>query len=102
MPGSLWIGLNDVAVEGEFVWVSGEAVDYTNWAPGEPAGNSPTEDYGGIFVNFGVPGEWHDLITGPDSNDLAFGVVEIIPGPAVWWIFVPVSVMCGHRRRRHK
>ncbi len=32
----VWIGLTDLAVEGQFVWTSGEEVPYTNWAPGEP------------------------------------------------------------------
>jgi hypothetical protein len=54
---SLWIGLNDVAMEGEFGWVGGEAVDYTNWSAGEPRGNFPSEDYAGIFVSFGARGE---------------------------------------------
>src|SRR5262249_22655581 len=32
----LWLGLNDQAVEGTFVWSSGEPVTYTNFQGGEP------------------------------------------------------------------
>ena len=38
-----WIGFNDIASEGTFVWVSGDAVSYTNWNSGEP-NNSGNED----------------------------------------------------------
>ncbi|XP_070563250.1 protein jagged-1-like [Ptychodera flava] len=31
-----WIGLNDIDVEGQFVWSDGTDVVFTNWAPGEP------------------------------------------------------------------
>merc|ERR1719399_2425893 len=34
--GEFWIGLTDVESEGTWVWVSGTAVSYTNWASGEP------------------------------------------------------------------
>ena len=34
-PGRvLWLGLNDAATAGKFVWTSGQAVTYTNWARG--------------------------------------------------------------------
>ena len=35
---STWLGLNDVAVDGNFVWSDGSAVDYLNWSglPGAP------------------------------------------------------------------
>lgn len=76
----LWIGLNDVMSEGNFVWVSGEPVTYTNWATGEP-NNSPGEE---DFAHIGSP-----RFRGPRWNDrdgLSFksssgrwGVVEVVP-----------------------
>ena len=32
-----WIGLTDEAEEGEWVWSSGKATSFTNWAPREPS-----------------------------------------------------------------
>jgi mannose receptor, C type len=31
-----WMGLNDIAVEGKFVWQDGSPVTYTHWEPMEP------------------------------------------------------------------
>ena len=40
-----WIGLNDVATEGTFVWTDGTPLDVTtNWAPGEPNDWNPAPD----------------------------------------------------------
>ena len=33
---AVWIGLTDQASEGNFLWVTGESVTYTNWDTGEP------------------------------------------------------------------
>ena len=35
----LWLGLNDIAVAGKFVWSNGDPVTYLNWASGEPNGS---------------------------------------------------------------
>jgi glucose/arabinose dehydrogenase len=76
---TLWIGLTDRAVEGNFQWVNGETTTYRNWAPGEPndykfGGAFPDgEDYAGI--NFGAQKQWNDF---PDSYaGTARGIIEI-------------------------
>ncbi|QYX30199.1 lectin-like protein [Sphaerospermopsis torques-reginae] len=53
----LWIGLTDEVTEGTFKWANGEAVTYTNWAPGEP-NDSGGQDY--AWINFQNPGKWDD------------------------------------------
>ena len=40
---NLWIGQNDQAVEGAWVWSSGASSSFTNWWPGYP--NNSSEDY---------------------------------------------------------
>ena len=33
---SSWIGLNDIATEGQFAWSDGSAISFTNWGTGQP------------------------------------------------------------------
>jgi hypothetical protein len=54
--GDAWTGLTDQALEGNFVWVTGEAFTYNNWNPSEP-NNSGNEDFGVINRD----GGWNDL-----------------------------------------
>ena len=51
-----WIGFTDESVEGQWRWVTGESVTYTNWNGGEP-NNAGNEDY----AQFVSGGRWNDL-----------------------------------------
>ncbi len=62
------IGLNDIALEGTYVWPSGQPVTYLNWAPGEP-NNIPNEDSTEIFTGNGL---WNDTTV----SKLRFGIGE--------------------------
>ncbi len=55
--GSHYIGFNDVATEGTFIWTSGEPVSYTNWNPFEP-NDSGGEDW--TAINWGGSTFWND------------------------------------------
>ncbi|WP_165224033.1 lectin-like protein [Aquisphaera insulae] len=79
----LWIGLYDAVSEGTFVWSNGDAVTYTNWAPGQPD-NSTNEDY--VYMNHDSdvlgPGRWNDF----DVTSRLRGIMEIpaatVPEPS--------------------
>ena len=88
--GGLWIGLNDEALEGTFVWTSGEPVSYTNWNHANPDNFLGQEDYVHLrdaFINAdgsSPDGTWNDISNAFGDNPL-YGVVEIdsvtIPEP---------------------
>ena len=60
-----WIGLTDLAKEGEWDWTSGEPVTYTNWTFHEPMdADSGEEDY--VFMGHSPNGEWSDV--SPESG----------------------------------
>jgi len=73
----VWIGYNDLAVEGTWVWSNGEPVIYINWDPGEP-NNQNNEDYGAINNTFNTHpiGTWNDM-----STFVQPGIIEV-PEPA--------------------
>jgi cysteine-rich repeat protein len=74
----LWIGLNDAATEGTFVWTSGEPLIYTHWGDWAPDNVTDGEDYVHMFQ--WVPdGVWDDY-AGDSSERYGIslhGVVEL-------------------------
>ena len=53
---SAWIGLSDFHSEGNFEWVNGDPLNYTNWYPGQPNNYNNNQDY----VELLNTGEWND------------------------------------------
>ena len=72
----IWIGLNDEAVEGTFVWYDQSPVTYTNWASGEPNNNGSGEDCVQIYPD----GRWNDLPCGIGN---AKSVIEVNLCPVI-------------------
>ena len=67
---NVWIGFTDEEEEGNWQWVTGEEVTYTNWADGEPNNGGGEEHYAEMWAD----GTWNDTYYG---NYLPF-VVELV------------------------
>ena len=79
---NLWIGLTDKNEEGTWEWISGESVDYLNWASDEPRANHPegSDDYAAIglidYQSWRNLGDWVDSYNNA-PNGIQYGIAEI-------------------------
>jgi hypothetical protein len=101
-----WLGANDAAVEGTFVWQggpeAGQALTYTNWNYGEP-NNLGNEDY--LHTNSCGTGCWNDW-TGYYTNGFVveyttYGVAPI-PEPETYAMMLAGLGLLGVAARRRK
>jgi hypothetical protein len=67
---SVWIGFTDEAEEGNWEWVTGEEVVYTNWGEGEP-NNMNGEEH---WAEMAAPNQWNDLA----GDIMRHFVVEVV------------------------
>lgn len=84
--GTIWIGLNDEAVEGTFVWYDQSPVTYTNWAPGEPNNQGGSENCVQIYPGGTAPGTWNDLscTTGNSKSIIEVNLCPVVKaGPDI-------------------
>lgn len=98
-----WIGFTDAAQEGTWVWSSGEAVTYTNWAPGEDNNCTPPpegEDY--AVVNWiAATGQWNDWDhQRPDYTHIDGIYENPVPVPGAVLLGVLGLSFAGWRLRR--
>jgi hypothetical protein len=99
---AFWIGLTSDhgGVFGSYTtWTTGQAVNYTDWNPGEPNDNDNDEHYVGINWHFEqgaspTRGTWNDLpLNGLGTNAGYFGIIQVaqlssVPEPSS-------IVLCG-------
>ena len=75
-----WLGFNDAATEGTWVWSSGEAPTFTYWATGEPNNTQGIEDWAYI-LDAGVNWRWND----GGSAFLNRSLIEVASRPPRSW-----------------
>ena len=80
--GQIWIGLNDIDVEGDYVWIDGTPFDYENW---EDKQDTISENCVRISVN---DGGWNDIA----CSTLYFGFIcNYNPPAGMYNIYTYVS-----------
>ncbi len=80
-----WIGLNDAATNGTFVWTAGGFVPYQNWDDANLLNTAPDETYvhiqGARHPNQAFRGRWNDIDDLGGWLGLMPGVIEMAKNP---------------------
>jgi ELWxxDGT repeat protein len=78
-PDNLWIGLEDLDLNGVFEWSSGEPLNFATWCPGQPNGGSQGESvvHMGNYPGW-CTGPWNDQ----HPTDIYRGIIERTPNPS--------------------
>jgi Lectin C-type domain len=59
----VWLGATDSSFEGQFVWITGDLMDFSVWAAGEPNnGGTNGEDCAGLINSGARAGFWDDRV----------------------------------------
>lgn len=62
LSSDAWLGASDEKEEGVWVWVTGEAVAYANWAEGEPGNCGEPDCRPEHYLSFSeTPLQWNDI-----------------------------------------
>lgn len=87
----IWIGINDVSVEGQFVWHSGQPVTFTNWNSTEPNDSGGIEEFGVMAT---ASGGWNDA---RNDNNSHFGtsIAAVLEEPNPIVLAVCCSTVTG-------
>ncbi|MCY2961819.1 MAG: FG-GAP-like repeat-containing protein [Planctomycetota bacterium] len=85
-----WIGLNDIATEGQFVWANGEPFSYANWNSGQPDNAGGVDD--AVELQPGSSWRWNDA--NPATATTTKPLVEVDGLPRAGWT-LPNNVSVG-------
>lgn len=72
-----WLGATDKTTEGQWLWLTGEEFDYTNWNKNAPDDKDKTQNYLGINNkknDYGASLEWNDF-SNADIETVEFGYI---------------------------
>ena len=93
--GKVWIGLNDADETGSWVWSDDEPLEYDNWTPGEPSGNSKQVSLESRTGN-NLPGGWDDW---NDAAQQLAGSNNLLGVTTCWddWNDGTLPYICGKK-----